>query len=431
MRKKCFFSGIIILIGIISITYGQNADSPYSIIGIGVTKDRGVVYNDNMGGLGISNGKAWTLNTINPALLSLNTFTSFEGGMQIENRTLRNSTSSQENATGGLKYLNFGFPIKSNKWTMAFGVMPYSNVSYNMTSRTDVENKEEAIVYNSFEGSGGINQLYMANGWKLMDQLSVGVRVSFLFGSTVDETFSIPYETDTAGSPLTFLTTDYYRASRYSDFLLEGGIHFNQKLGKKTKLNLGLIYELPSNITTIRSSHIDSYYLSNTIVASDTLLDDIRGKTYIPGKLGGGISFENPMKWTVGMDFYVQDWSKFKTDFSDDFTLQNSYKVIVGGEFTPDITSVNSYLKRVTYQAGFSYKKTPYFINNQDISDFGINFGVSLPVGGASLLNVGGCVGHMGSTSNGLIRENYFKLLLGVTINDRSYGYYRNKRKFN
>ena len=69
-------------------------------------------------------------------------------------------------------------------------------------------------------------------------------------------------------------------------------------------------------------------------------------------------------------------------------------------------------------------------INNKNLDDFGINFGVSLPVGNASLFNLGFKFGQQGTTSDGLIKENYLKLNLGMTFNDRSFAWYRNLRKF-
>ena len=91
---------------------------------------------------------------------------------------------------------------------------------------------------------------------------------------------------------------------------------------------------------------------------------------------------------------------------------------------------VQSYLSRVTYQFGFNYEKTPIQINNTIIDDFGINFGVSLPVGNASIFNFGFRYGQMGTTSDGLIQEDYFRINLGMTFNDRSFGWYRNQNKF-
>src|SRR5690606_871093 len=104
---------------------------------------------------------------------------------------------------------------------------------------------------------------------------------------------------------------------------------------------------------------------------------------------------------------------------------------ILGGEYTPDFFSVNSYLKRVTFMAGVNYTKTPISVENEDINDFGINFGASLPITNGSTVNLGFTIGSMGTTSNNLVKENYYKISLGISFNDQAYGWYRKQRKFN
>ena len=78
MIKKLVFS-ILLLAVTAEGVMAQSASSPYSLFGIGIVSKRGLVYHNNMGGLGISNGKVWILNNINPALLTLNNFSTFEG----------------------------------------------------------------------------------------------------------------------------------------------------------------------------------------------------------------------------------------------------------------------------------------------------------------------------------------------------------------
>src|SRR5690606_39865829 len=58
--------------------------------------------------------------------------------------------------------------------------------------------------------------------------------------------------------------------------------------------------------------------------------------------------------------------------------------ISTGGEFTPDPLSDN-YLKRITYRAGIHYENAPFLINNNQLRDFGINFGFSMPAGRSSL----------------------------------------------
>jgi hypothetical protein len=90
----------------------------------------------------------------------------------------------------------------------------------------------------------------------------------------------------------------------------------------------------------------------------------------------------------------------------------------LGGEITPDQLAVGNYLKRITYRAGFSYEKTPFAINNKQLTDLGINFGLSLPTGRSSL-DFAFRAGKRGDKSVNVLEETYFKIYFGITFNDR------------
>jgi len=415
----------------------QSAASPYSVFGIGIVSSKALIYNQNMGGLGISNGQPWILSNINPAMLPLNTFSTFDAGLYAEKRNISTTEAKQSSTTGGLSYLTFGFPIKTYKWTMAMGLMPYSNVSYNIVTSQTIANHPETTANYNYVGDGGLNQAYLSSGWMLVKNLLyAGGRVAYTFGKISDNTrislSEIEYQNaeDTIGSYKAFEPTRYYRESGYSDFILEGSLYARKKIGKMTSLNLGLIYELGANLKTRRTETIEVDDEQNPDRPVSTILDNAKGQTFIPAKLGLGISYIKDFHWTVGVDYYTRDWTKFTSDFGATQELAKSTELIIGGEFTPDFTSVKSYFKRVNYQMGFYYNQTPIMINNKNIDDFGINFGVSLPVGNASLFNLGFKFGQQGTTSDGLIKENYLKLNLGMTFNDRSFAWYRNLRKF-
>jgi len=437
MIKKLIFSFLLLLVCAVGMK-AQHAASPYSLFGIGKLSGYGLAYHNNMGGLGISSGKPWILNNINPAMLPLNNFSTFDAGLYVENRSLTTSELSETNLNGGLGYLTFGIPILANKWTMSFGLMPYSNVSYNIIALGNVINREEADVGYQYKGEGGINQVYMSNGWQIIPKfLYVGARAGYAFGSITDETLvnlsEVVYadEEDSIGVSKEFRSSNYYRSSRYSDFLFEGGLYMTKRIGKSLDVNLGFVYELAANINTKRDERVEVIDGTNPTPPTDDILLATEGITYLPQKFGYGLTISKEFKWSFGIDYKTRDWSKFKSDFGGEQPLTKSYEIIAGGEFTPDFFSATSYLKRVTYQFGFNYEQTPIKINNINIDDFGINFGVSLPFGTASILNVGFKYGQLGTTQNGLIREDYFKLNLGMTFNDRSFGFYRNRNKFN
>ncbi|NJN25677.1 MAG: hypothetical protein HC819_06820 [Cyclobacteriaceae bacterium] len=435
MIKKSTFL-FFIFFSTLFVAVAQNASNPYSIFGIGSVSKQALIYNKSMGGLGISNGKSWVLNNVNPAMLPLNTFSTFDVGLYTEKRTLNTKDMKQGNINGGLDYLTLGIPLTTGKWTMSLGLMPYSNVSYDIASNSPIVNNEDANASYLYSGSGGINQVFVGSGWQIVpDFIYAGVRVGYGFGSIKDETtISLSErvfrdETDTIGFSKNFQSSAFNRRTKYSDLMLEGGLYAKRKLGKEREISIGLIYELGGNMRTKRDEFLQIAD-GSTIPPSDTLVFNAKGSTYLPQKWGVGVSFSKPYKWTVGMDIYTRNWENFKSDFGRDQSLNQSREIIIGGEYTPDLFSVKSYFHRITYQMGFNYEQTPVKINNESIDDFGINFGVSLPVGSASILNVGFKYGQTGTTTRGLIREDYFKLNLGMTFNDRSYSWYRNQGKY-
>jgi hypothetical protein len=277
----------------------------------------------------------------------------------------------------------------------------------------------------------------MSNGWQIVPGfLYLGARVGYAFGSITNETvINIDEESfriigeDTITSSKDFKTSNFFRSTRYSDFLVEGGLYMKKRIGEALDVNLGIVYELAANMRTKRDEKITVVDRLNPNPPTDDILTESEGKTLLPAKYGVGLSLSKEFKWALGLDFYSRDWSKFESDFESEESMTNSYKIILGGELTPDFFSATSYIKRISYQFGLNYERTPVEINNTNIDDFGINFGVSLPVGPASILNLGLNYGQLGTTQDGLIRENYLKFNLGMTFNDRSFGWYRNQRK--
>jgi hypothetical protein len=92
----------------------------------------------------------------------------------------------------------------------------------------------------------------------------------------------------------------------------------------------------------------------------------------------------------------------------------------IGGYFVPDFASFDNYLKRITYRAGLRYDMTGIVVNEKEIDNLGITFGLGLPMGGSfSNVNVGFEWGKRGTTAADLIEEKYFKVNIGLSLNDR------------
>jgi hypothetical protein len=98
-------------------------------------------------------------------------------------------------------------------------------------------------------------------------------------------------------------------------------------------------------------------------------------------------------------------------------SFENSTKVAVGGFYVPKYDSFSNYLSRIIYRGGFRYENTGLVINNQSINDYAVTFGLGLPVG-LSKINLGVELGKRGTTTSGLIEENYINVTVGLSLSD-------------
>jgi hypothetical protein len=84
------------------------------------------------------------------------------------------------------------------------------------------------------------------------------------------------------------------------------------------------------------------------------------------------------------------------------------------------LDSFNKYWKRIVYRTGVRFENTGLIINNQVIKEFGISFGVGLPVGRIfSNANLGFEIGKRGTTNANLVEENFVNFQLSLSLNDR------------
>lgn len=402
----------------------QQAGSPYTFFGIGAINQNDVTYNAAQGGLGLSYPKSHIVNNLNPALLATNTFSIFDFGIQYDQRNQSTDSLSSSQKGGGLKNITLALPLKSGKWGMALGLSPYSEIKYNIASERGIYNDTSSASYN-YKGNGGLTQVYFQTGYRVAKPLYLGFKASYLFG-TKDESSII--KPKVVGS----FPASYFRAEKYNGFLLGFGAAYRHQFKTEGNyLNIGAILELKTDLKARRSEWFGNDIDIETADSIVILLDNGKSNITIPQKIGLGISYSKEFKWGIGLDYYIQDWNDFRNFYDQNQGLKKSYRWILGGEYTPDFFSVNSYWKRITFLGGVNYVKTPLSFENEDIIDFGINFGVSLPFSNGSTVNFGFTAGQLGTTKNGLIRENYYKISLGISFNDQSYGWYRKQRKFN
>ena len=420
--KVIFCTALVVLT--YNLVSAQAVKSPFSSFGIGDVYGSALVHNQGMGGIGYSQPQFLFLNNQNPALLPYNVFTVFQAGVVTEEVRLTDGTLSGKARAGNLNYLAIAFPLKFGKAATSLGIKPYSRVNYSFSYEEEVENGSEGETFTALEeGTGGLTELYWNNGFKLNQYFNIGISTSYLFGNIIRSYDGFAKAPNQALGFRVGIKDDTF----YKGFSAAFGASFTlDSIGKNNnRFNVGAVYKLQSNLSSDLTTDL---YMMNAI-SGDTVFSDrqraLNGTTNLPGSVGIGISYGKDRKWNAGIDLTIQDWNTFRSVNDDDErNLTNSWRLAIGGEFIPDYLALN-YFKRVVYRTGISYEQLPFLVDGKNVTDFGINFGFSLPAGRSSI-DLGFKTGRRGNVTDNLLRESYWKLYLGISLNDQWFI----KRKF-
>jgi hypothetical protein len=406
---------------IFSEAFSQSSASSYTSLGIGEFNYGGLTQNQAMGGLGISFGTGWGVNYMNPALSTRNTIFNFQAAFNYNRLDVTSAGARTTIDGGGLSYAAFSLPIKSGKSTLGLGLNQISSVNYNILVNGEVNNSDYDFI-NRIDGGGGVSEAYLSGGFTVAKNLSIGLHGSYLFGSTI-RTNQLSLINN--GVP-TGISTEYYQRFTVSDVSFKTGVYYFFKMGKRSNLHLGAIYNAFGNINGKNFAKIAEFgQASRPDTDGDVLSNNVRGAVYVPQNVGFGISYEKINKFVIGLEAQRQDFTQYRTFEGNSSSLGENIRVALGGQIVPDYLSVENFLKRSTLRFGVYFQQTPYVVNQTNINDIGINFGASVPVNSLSLLNFSVKVGRRGTTENGLLQENFLGFSLGFSLNDNTWFYKR------
>lgn len=406
---------------------GANAQdgtvSPYSFFGLGDFRTTATVENQMMGGIGMY-ADSIHVNLQNPAAYGKLRLTVYAGGISHNRLSLKNATESQSNQVTSLDYLSLGFNAGKG-FGVGFGIMPYTSVGYNIVSAPVGTN-----VTSRYEGSGGLNRVYLSLGYEITKDLSFGITTNFNFGTLINEREQVVEDVQ-------FGTFDN-RESQINGLDFNYALNYTPTFKDKYTLYSSIRVNTQANLSARNTQQIGSFSRTNgtNIEVVDVNLE-ARGLKEtglkIPAKTTLGLGVGENKKWFLGAEYSFQGLSSFTNEFVDvdNLSYQDASSIALGGYFIPEFNSFSSYLKRVTYRAGVRMDDTGMIVNNTEINNFGITFGVGLPLssaaGGFSNVNLGFEVGKRGTTEMLLIEENYFKINIGLSLNDKWF----QKRKIN
>ena len=397
--------------------YAQNSTvSPYSYFGIGDFRATNSVENKMMGGLSVY-GDSIHINLNNPAAYGKLGLTTYTAGLSRNEYNFKTNTSNESASVSNLDYLSLGFRLGKGLG-MGFGIMPYTSVGYNFQSERTPAG--QGTVRESFSGSGGVNRVYLSVGYEMIKNLSVGVTSNFNFGNQEINTIQT-----TEGVQLGSFNRV---SSRINGFDFNFGLNYTPKIDGKHTLFSSVIVNTQANLVSRNTRTIGSFSTANgmdvEVIAVDLEAKGLaRTGVQIPTTTTLGLGYGLDRKWFLGAEYSFQELSAFENELSPASNLeyQNANTIRFGGYYIPEYNSFSSYLKRVTYRAGASITTSGIVVDNKEINDFGITFGLGLPLGQGrefSNVNIGFELGRRGTKYGDLVEENYFKVNLGLSLND-------------
>lgn len=421
MRNKKRFLGAALL-GLMSLPAvvsaqdsSINAFSPYSFYGLGDFAVQGTANIQAMGGAGIAYREGTTINYMNPASFSSIRRKSalFNVGLQGQNFYLKTTDKKSSFNTFNVSNIAFSVPLAA-KLGLGVSLTPLSSVGYRIsTSETDPDIGQLNFFYT---GEGDISQAKLSIGYEVFKNLSIGAELVYYFGSIDRHSVLSITELDESQN---YKDVSLIMEESYSKLLPSFGMQYNIPLKQnKRALTIGATFQpktkLNPKITRSVPTSDEDNYFGDYISRLEYRNKDLA----MPAIVSGGLYYHTT-KVSIGADYVYQAWKGAnKNPEGMQYTFRNTNTFRGGVQFTPDRGDIRNFMNRLTYRAGVRYSDYYLNVNGRDITDKAITLGLGIPVkrAGFSNIDLGLELGQRGTTKNNLIKENYFRFTIGLSL---------------
>jgi hypothetical protein len=435
----------VLVFGFPLLTAHAQENSPFSRYGLGDWYQGQHINSRAMGGLGaayadgLSNNNGQTVNFMNPATYSNMYLISYDIGLTFDSRTLRSNSPDGKFISNNLipSYFAIGIPInKARNIGMAFGLRPLSRVNYSIT---EVGRAAGDSISNLYQGSGGLNQVFLGLGkrWK---SFSVGFNTGVNFGRKEVSTY-VGFINDT----IIYNKSKSTSLTNFSSFFLSGGAQYEFTLKTKTNpaykttnkylVRLGLTGNLGSNMNATQDINHTTYYYNALGVVNtvDTVYSktNIKGTITMPASYAAGVTFRKTTQaprglfdiWSLGAEYTATKWSDYRFMGQTD-QVANSWMFKVGGSFSPDPVSGRSAWGIVNYRIGFFTGKDYVDADGNGLKIIGVSFGTGIPIrkwnnynNQFAIVNTSLQFGKKGDSKNN-VTEGFVRLSFGLSLSD-------------
>ncbi|MBC7384176.1 MAG: hypothetical protein H7296_14515 [Bacteroidia bacterium] len=447
--------------------YSQNiTKSPYSIIGIGDLIFSGNAANYAMGQVTQGKRNPYNINFLNPASYSGLLITNIEAGATYSQGHFKGSDQTNDVNNAWIGYLNFAFPVSPKKGIgISFGATPYSGVGYNIRSSVNIPSDSAAIpaIY-YFTGNGGLSRFYAGYGMRIhkkqpktisafdsvyrfhvsswLPDISLGGNANYLFGQIKNTTqLLIPAQ-------YKLFNTNEDKVNYIHGWSYDIGVQVHDTFTTVNEIknkHSNTEWVLGATITPAGNLAVEQDYILRTLPVGssagikDTVFQNsnLTGNAVAPlsWKVGFNITQktrrQNNAKqtilneWQLAGDVRGTNWSSYRNLGLND-SLRNSLGISIGASYIPDLTDAHNMLKRIEYRAGCRFEQSNLEVNGTGVNVWAVTAGFGIPLPKSkSKLNLGFEYMVRGTVNNGLIQENYFRGIIGISFADKWFHRYR------
>lgn len=418
----------LLLLSAQSVIAQSGTNSPYSQFGLGMLSDQSAGFNRGMNGVGVAFHEHNQINYLNPASYSSLDSLSFifDVGMSGQITNYEESGVKRNAKNADFDYVVAGFRLFKH-FGVGFGLIPYTNIGYSFSSSEKLNDTNSTTSSTSYNGQGGLHQIFLGVGWSPFKGLSIGVNGSYLYG---DYTRSVvnSYSNSYINSLAKVYTADV------RNYKLEGGLQYSFKPTKKDEVTIGATYSYGHKIGGEPTLQVISSNSQTSV--SDTTTYPGSGSAAlqleIPTVISGGIALNHNNKWKIGADYSLQKWEKVEepeyktvngaaTYAMHSGQYRDRHKLTVGAEYCPNENG-RKFLNRIHYRAGVSYATPYYYINGQDgPKEYSASIGLGIPImnswNNRSTLNIS--AQYVRQSAKNFITDNTFRINVGLTFNER------------
>ena len=407
MHKISIFFILISLFG-----YSQRSSySPYSYFGVGETNFSATVENQMMGG-NTAYYDSVHQNMNNAASMSKLKFVNYSIGVDLKNTSYLSESNNESSTAAAINYISVAIPTKV--LSFSFGIKPKTSVGYLLEN----DDKTQSIAeLNRFTGSGGISNAFVSIGFELFKNWGIGVSSSYAFGNlnhyhtkileNIELYTRVSSESSVSGLDYNFSTV------------------YQKTFNNKTTLYTSIVYQHEANYKSknnqsIRTINPNGNFGGDSEIIDLSLIGLDETDVKIPSSLSFGLGLGEDKKWYFGLNYLKTGEGGYKNELMalDNVEFKSSQTFSFGGFYLPKYDSFTNYFKTITYRVGLRYKNGGLYVNDQQINEIGLNFGFGIPLAGVSSANLGFEIGQRGTKKASLIKEKFFSIRLGVSLND-------------